>query len=280
MPTEFLVVPQWQGSGSSRAMRLIDGARAIMGDLPANVSTLLEVPAEAGESLDTGVRRYSTLTVIRDAMSRKLARTSSPTIVIGGDCACDLASVQRAVSSAQGTLAVVWIDAHADLHTPETSPTGAFSGMVLRSLLGEGPEGLASQGDSILRPDQIVLAGTRAVDDPEQSFIDDNGIRVLDTADLASPDALVEAVRNTGAARVYIHVDIDVLDPADIYGVSHPEPFGLEVENLVAAIRAVRVSLPIMGACIAGFAPESEDAASRDLPVILRILGALTSPLR
>ncbi|RIJ25759.1 arginase family protein, partial [Clavibacter michiganensis subsp. insidiosus] len=58
MPASFVVVPQWQGSGSSRAMRLADGAEAIRGDLPASATHVVDVPVEAGESLGTGVLRY------------------------------------------------------------------------------------------------------------------------------------------------------------------------------------------------------------------------------
>ena len=64
--TRYLVVPQWQGSPSSRAMQLIDGAQAIAGDLPRSATTTLEVPMEAGEALDTGIHRLSALQRIRD----------------------------------------------------------------------------------------------------------------------------------------------------------------------------------------------------------------------
>ncbi|MGN6126684.1 MAG: arginase family protein, partial [Humibacter sp.] len=57
----FLIVPQWQGSSSSRAMQLIDGATAIAGDLPASATTFVDVPMEAGESLGTGVHRLSSI---------------------------------------------------------------------------------------------------------------------------------------------------------------------------------------------------------------------------
>ncbi|MCR2828112.1 arginase family protein, partial [Microbacterium sp. zg.Y909] len=59
--TRFIVVPQWQGSPSARAMLLVDGAEAIEGDLPRAACTRVDVPLEAGESLDTGVHRLSAL---------------------------------------------------------------------------------------------------------------------------------------------------------------------------------------------------------------------------
>ena len=90
------------------------------------------------------------------------------------------------------------------------------------------------------------------------------------------PDALVAAVRATGATRVYVHVDLDVLDPAAITGIGFPTPFGVALADLVAAIGRLRGEFPLAGATITEFAPSSPDAAVDDLGTILRIVGALT----
>jgi len=280
VPTQFLVVPQWQGSGSSRAMRLIDGANAIAGDLPSSATTIVDVPMEAGESLGTGVHRFSAMVSIRDKVAVELSKLDGPVITVGGDCGADVAGVQRAVAAAEpGTVALLWFDAHGDLNTPESSPTGAFGGMALRALLGDGAEQLASTGTAALRPSQVVLAGARSLDDAESAYIDESGIRMLGPGELTVPDALIEALEATGATSVYVHVDLDVLDPAVIDGVGYPEPFGVQPTELADAIRAVRRRFTLAGACVAGFAPASPDAATGDLSVILRVLGALTAPL-
>ncbi|GAB3612338.1 arginase family protein [Humibacter ginsengisoli] len=281
MPTRFLIVPQWQGSSSSRAMQLLDGATAIAGDLPASATTTVDVPMEAGESLGTGVHRLSSIAAIRDralAALTELSAIGDGTIVtIGGDCGAELASVEHAVASReQGSVALVWLDAHADLNTPETSPSGAFHGMVLRALLGEAPEPLAATGSAKLSPQSVVLAGTRELDDGEATYVDEAGIRMLSPDRLHTTDSLVSAVEATGATAVYVHVDLDVLDPGSVSGVQFPEPFGLTPDELVAAILALRGRFELAGAGIMEFAPRSPDAASDDLPVILRILGALT----
>ncbi|MGO4536850.1 arginase family protein [Leifsonia sp. 2MCAF36] len=275
----FLVVPQWQGSGSSRAMRLIDGADAIRGDLPAARTHQVPVPATAGESLGTGVNRFSSLTAVREATQAELALLESPVVTIGGDCGAELAAVQHALAAhPQGSVAVVWFDAHGDLNDVDSSPSGAFCGMVLRALLGDGPDGLASTGASILAPGQLVLVGTRALDDGESAFVDEKRIRVVESGRLDDPEAIVEAVAATGATAVYLHIDLDVLDPSAIEGVGSPEPFGVQPERLTDAIRALRRRFELTGAGLMEFAPESPDAAEHDLPVILRILAALTGP--
>lgn len=276
----FLVVPQWQGSGSSRAMRLIDGAEAIRGDLPVAATTVVSVPAAAGESLDTGVHRFSALATIRDAAAAELMLLESPVVTIGGDCAADLASVQHVVASREpGSVALVWFDAHGDLNDVGSSPSSAFHGMVVRALLGDAPDGLASEGASLLSPEALVLAGTRALDDGESAYIAEHGIRMLAPDSLAEPRDLVAAVESTGATAVYLHIDLDVLDPASIDGIGYPEPFGVTPEQLTEAIRALRARFELAGAAITEFAPESPEQASHDLPVILRILGALTGRL-
>jgi arginase len=274
----FLVVPQWQGSGSSRAMRLIDGANAILGDLPASATRVVAVPMEAGEELGTGVHRFSSLVATRELIAAELMQCDNPVITIGGDCAADLASVQRAVASwPAGSTALLWLDAHGDLNDVESSPTGAFAGMVLRALLGDGPENLASAGDELLSPGQVVLAGTRALDDGETAFIERAKLAVVYADELTATDGVLAALEATGASAVYIHIDLDVLDPATIAGVGYPEPFGIQPEQLTELIRAVRNRFELAGAAVTGFAPESPDAAGQDLGVILRILGALTA---
>lgn len=275
----FLVVPQWQGSGSSRAMRLIDGAEAIRGDLPAARTHQVPVPAAAGESLGTGVNRFSSLAAVREATEAELALLEAPVVTVGGDCGAELASVQHALAAhPDGTVAVVWFDAHGDLNDVASSPSGAFHGMVLRALLGDGPDGLASTGAARLTPDRLVLAGVRALDEGESAFVESSGIRSLSAGELEDPEAIVDAVAATGATAVYLHIDLDVLDPSAIDGIGYPEPFGVQPERLTEAIRALRRRFELAGAGLMEFAPESPEAAGRDLPVILRILGALTGP--
>jgi arginase len=276
----FLVVPQWQGSGSSRAMRLIDGAEAIRGDLPASATHSVPVPSAAGDALGTGVHRFSSLTLVRELAAAELALLDGPVVTVGGDCAADLASVQHAVSARPaGEVALVWFDAHGDLNNVSTSPSGAFHGMVVRALLGDGPDGLASTGESRVEASHLILAGTRSLDDGESAFVDSVGIRVVAAGELDDPDTLVRAVEATGASAVYVHVDLDVLDPGEIDGIGYPEPFGVTPAALCDAIRALRGRFELAGAGLTEFAPESPEAAGRDLPVILRILGALTGPL-
>lgn len=272
--TRFLVVPQWQGSSSSRAMQLVDGALAIAGDLPRTATTVVDVPVGAGESLGSGVHRLSSLLRVRAAVDDAFGShpdTAEPTVVIGGDCGVALAAIARVAGP---DLAVLWLDAHADLNDPDSSPSKAFHGMVLRAVLGDGPEGMTIPAGAIT-PDRVVLGGTRELDLGEELYIAATGIAVLPVEAFADPASIAEAVVGTGATRVHIHVDLDVLDPGEVNGVTYPVPFGARVADVVAVIGAVRERMPLAGASLTEFSPSSPDAAVDDLGAILRLVGAL-----
>lgn len=264
--TRFVIVPQWQGSPSARAMLLADGAEAIAGDLPRSACTRVEVPTEAGEALGTGIRRFTTLSRLQTRIAEALEGVDGHVVVVGGDCGVAVPAVAHAAARHQG-LTVVWFDAHADLHTAETSPSGAFSGMALRAIRGDGPLAAA------VPVERIVLAGARAFEDAEVDAVEALGIRTVSCTDLTDPAALVEAAGGDGP--VYVHVDLDVLDPAAITGVTGPVPFGLDVRTLTAAIAAVRERMPLVGASLSGFAPATPAAAVDDLGAILRVIGGL-----
>lgn len=261
----FLVAPQWQGSPSARSMLLIDGASAIAGDLPRNATTVLDVPVEAGDSLGTGVHRLSTLQQVRALIAAEMA---PETILIGGDCSVTVAALD---AIDRDDVAVVWCDAHPDLHTPESSPSGAFSGMALRAVLGEGETQLAlSPG---IPRERIIAVGARVIDDAEQEPL--AALTRLSVDDLDNVDALADAVVATGARRVWVHIDVDVLDPAELAAVSSAAPFGTTAAALSAAVRALRARVPLAGATIAGFAPRSPLDAVDDLGTILRLVAAV-----
>lgn len=280
MPATFVVVPLWQGSVSARAMSLADGAEAIRGDLPSASTVTVEVPVEAGESLGTGVNRYSTIRRVHEATTQALAQVPDQAITIGGDCGSALAPVAHASERVGGDLAVLWLDAHPDLNTPESSPSGGFGGMTLRAITGDGADGLALGESARVAPGRLVLGGIRAIDAEERRFIDEHDVSVLAVEDLSDPSIVIGELEATGASNVYVHIDLDVLDPSALAGLSYPMPFGIGAAELVALVREVVARFPVAGASIAGFTPSSPEAAVDDLPTILRLVGALTSGSR
>jgi arginase len=247
-------------------MRHAEGAAAIRSDLPAAATRDVPVPLEAGDDQGTGVARFSSLQLVRERLRDVLDELTDTPIVIGGDCSVSAAAVARAVQKHE-ELALIWFDAHPDLNSTETSPSGAFAGMVLRSLVDDG----------VVVAPRVVLAGARSWDEGESDYAGEAGIRSFVVDELDDAAALVDSVVASGATSIYLHIDLDVLDPAEITGLLDPEPFGLAASTLVTLVRALRARFELAGATIAAYAPSSEADAMDDAPTILRIIGALTA---
>ncbi len=237
---------QWQGSGAPTARRLQAGASRLAQLVPAAERQVVELENSVGERCG-GVQNAAVLA--HQLNSARAAVRSAPEdallLMLGGDCSVELAAVEAASRTYGENMAVVWFDAHADLNSPETSPSGAFHGMVLRSLTGEGPAELRPAAP--LHPRSVVLAGTRSVDPGEQEFIERHGVPRLSVHELDDPASLVSAVRAAGAKTVYIHIDLDVLDPAVFPAVGSPEPSGLSADSLLSAVRALTDEFRLAG---------------------------------
>jgi arginase len=272
-----LEVAQWQGSGAPTARRLPSGAAWLAELIPAGRRHTVTLDNSVGNSRD-GVQNADVLERHLLAVRAALAEVSpgERTVTIGGDCAVDLAPVEAALSTFGDRLALVWFDAHADLNTPESSPSGAFHGMVLRALIGDGPEGLRPARS--LSADRVVLAGARSLDPGEQDLVESRGIRHLSVEQLTDPGPLLAAVRATGAEAVYLHIDLDVLDPQVFPAVGTPEPGGLGVEELLVAVRALTEEFTLAGLALTEY--ERTEAASEEEAVLRRIVDGLFGPDR
>jgi arginase len=156
-------------------------------------------------------------------------RVGSIPVTLGGDHSLamgSVAGVATALAERGERVGLVWLDAHSDIHTPETSASGNVHGMPVAHLLGHGDRRLASIGSVVpaLRPENVVLVGLRDVDLPEREHIRDWGItaftmRDIDERGIAAVmrDALEIAGR--GTAGVHVSLDMDWLDPIDAPGV-------------------------------------------------------------
>ncbi|GAA0347148.1 GNAT family N-acetyltransferase [Actinoallomurus spadix] len=231
-------VPQWQGSSSPAAHRLRAGARLLAGLLPTADRRTVDVADEAGAAALAGNARR-----IRAVLERADGRF---TVTLGGDCGVELEPIAAAARRYGDRLTVVWFDAHGDLNTPASSPSGAFHGMVLRTLLGDGPVGLVP--DRPLKPSQVVLAGVRDLDPAEHDYAAAAGIPTA-----GDPDALVEAVGD--ASAVYVHIDLDVLDPSVFRSVGLPTPGGLTPDRLLAMVTALARRFEVAGLGITEYEP-------------------------
>ena len=152
-------------------------------------------------------------------------------IVLGGDHSISMGTV--AGVSGERSTGVLWLDAHSDVNTPNTSPSGNIHGMPLAHLLGAGDERLLSVwgGGAVVRPEDVVFIGLRSVDDDERTFIRDHGIKALTMKDIDTrgvADVAEEALAHLShVEQVHLSFDADALDPSVAPGVGTPVPGGL-----------------------------------------------------
>jgi arginase len=139
-------------------------------------------------------------------------------LVLGGDCCSHIGAIEG-LAARQGRLAVIWLDAHGDLNTPESSPSGNQWGMPLRMLLDSGA----------VEAEDVALVGARNLDPPEEEFIRSSGLH--------PGEAGIEKALD-GVGCTYVALDVDVLEPSEM-SVFMPEPGGpsrQEVERILADV--------------------------------------------
>lgn len=259
-------VAQWQGSGWDGApSRLSTGCEALASLTEETLGTpVLRIPAgKAGSSTERGVRNRAALLDNRGPQLAALENPEGPVLTIGGDCASDLVPIGVARYRYGPKLGVVWFDAHADANTPETSPSGAFNGMVLRALLGEGDDEFVA--NPAVEPGRAVLVGTRSFDPAELQAVGAGLLRHVPPP--ADPADVVAAVREADVDALYVHVDVDVLDPREFPDAHYGEPGGLTVDRLVACLDAL-AEFDVVGAALAECTAADRAEASVLAPVV------------
>jgi arginase family enzyme len=170
-------------------------------------------------------------------------------LVLGG-CCCSHVGAVACLSHRYERLAVVWLDAHGDLNTPESSPSGNEWGMPLRMILDSGA----------VRAGDVALVGARNLDPPEEEYIAASG---LHTGAWAVERALADA------DAVYVAIDADALDAAELSSFM-PEPGGIPLADAEALLATVRQLSEVGGAGFSGVAPDPANVAPLE-----RLAGAL-----
>ncbi|MEQ1564989.1 MAG: arginase [Myxococcota bacterium] len=212
-----------------------------------NVVDVASLGASSFESSDAGDPRARFLPEITRLCSRIANRVEVDALagriplVLGGDHAQAIGTVSglaRAWRTKGKRIGVVWVDAHTDMNTPDTTMSGNIHGMPLASLLGYGPRELVQiAGDEpALLPEHVAIIGVRDVDLSETSLVARTGVRVYTMSDLDERGTAVcvrEAFEHVldGTAGVHLSFDLDGVDPQDAPGVGTPVPGGLTVRE-------------------------------------------------
>jgi arginase len=261
MPFDLaLAYPQWQGSG--RHENLPRGAAAAAA-VCAQFAPVSEVPLSASEMNGDGVRCWGAIfDQFRSAQDILSSSGADRVLTAGGDCAVDIAVIDY-LTGRHPNLNVIWVDAHLDANTPETSPSGSFHGMPVAAILGRAPEAMRPFLKSPLDPTRLHYFGVQVGDDGDWALQRELGLGTF------APDARLDG-------PVHIHFDLDVLDPAEFPYLAYTDG-KLGVEEAVALVRSIAQSHDLVGLTLTEFSPADEVAARRGSGVIARLCEAATS---
>lgn len=166
-------------------------------------------------------------------------------LVIGGDHSLALGSI-CGVMRARGPVGVIWIDAHADFNTHETTPSGNVHGMPLAALVGIGDKRLVGLGGSCptVDPRKVVIIGSRDLDPGEKAFLREVGVNVftmkeIDRLGIAAIMEQAIEIATQGTNGLHISLDMDAVDPKDAPGVGTPVRGGLTYREAHLALELI-----------------------------------------
>jgi arginase len=165
-------------------------------------------------------------------------------IVLGGDHSVAIGTL-GGLASLYGPGGVVWFDAHGDLNTPKTSPSGNVHGMPLAAALGLATDAFTSEAWPLpaLDPEHVALVGIRSLDEGERELVHELGIAVYTMSDLdrrGVEPVMREALERVGGAPfVHVSLDMDVVDPEAAPGVGTPVRGGLSYREAHLAMELV-----------------------------------------
>jgi len=219
-----------------------------------DVSNLDAIPVPEPETRTPGDPRLKYLDLIvtvaaqtADRVADQLALDRLP-VVLGGDHSIALGSVSGA-ARAQGTTGLLWLDAHADFNTAETSPSGNIHGMILASLVGLGDPRLvhAAGAGPHVDSQRVAIIGARDIDPGERDLLRQAGVRVYTMSDIDRRGMAAitrEAIARVSEDTTGLHVsfDVDVVDPSEAPGVGTPVPGGVTYREAHLAMELVAES--------------------------------------
>lgn len=204
-------------------------------------------------------------------------------LTLGGDQSCSLGTWRGAADAikTEGDLGLIWIDAHMDAHTPETTPSGNVHGMPLAALMGYGDARMTSllATDCYLKPENICLLGIRSYEQGEAELLQNLGVRIFfmdEINDIGIAAALKQAHAHVtkSTAKFGISVDLDGFDPKDAPAVGTPEPGGINASETLPILAHCCADARFIGAEIVEFNP-LQDVDQKTEQLVAKLIQSL-----
>ena len=264
-PILRLIYPQWQGGivahwmpdipadDASRGYYL--GAQLLNLLAPESNQKTVEVPISLDindRETDKGVSaRKVILKQTRAALEKLHENNPDKIVTLGGDCAVSVVPFTYLANKYPNDVAIVWIDAHPDVNLPHDEYKG-YHAMALTACLGMGDEEIIGTLPGKFDASKALIVGLRSWDKGMQERQQKLGIKGLSPAEVAdNSDAILAWLQETGASKVVIHFDLDVLDPNEIIAGVGVEPDGMKIKEVVRVINDIAAQYDLVGLTIA-----------------------------
>lgn len=219
-------------------------------DIPVNKKAAITVEG-------SNLKNLNVVAEVNDNLCKEVSDAMSEgkfPLVIGGDHSIAIGTISGVLQHKKN-LGVIWFDAHGDINTAQTSPSGNIHGMPIAVLLGMGDESLISIGgkDSVLKKENIVYIGSRDLDAGERTALKSLGIKVFtmhEIDDMGIKNVMAEAIKIAGEGTDGIHVsfDLDVLDPEVAPGTGTKVPGGMGYREAHYALELIARSEKLVSA--------------------------------
>ncbi|GAC1435657.1 MAG: arginase [Chloroflexota bacterium] len=207
-------------------------------------------PAESRVVRDPRLKYLDEIVALNSSLCERVAALIADErlpVVLGGDHSIALGSVTAATVTRR--LGLVWLDAHGDFNTAETTLSGNIHGMPLAALAGLGEERLVTLGREgrKVAPERMVLVGTRDLDDGEKRLLKEHGVGVYTMKEvdrLGMGTVMAQAIQQAaeGMDGLHVSVDLDVVDPRDAPGVGTPVRGGISYREAHLALEMIAES--------------------------------------
>lgn len=218
--------------------------------------------------------KYKTVANICSKLAKQICLTVEQNkrfALFAGDHSCAMGtwggvlSAKQNLESSKASIGLVWIDAHMDSHTPDTTESGNIHGMPLAVLLGYGAKELTSIMPAVptLQPEHVSLIGVRSFEQGEADLIKRLGVRVYYMEEVQQrgvgvvlAEAIERASKNTQGYG--ISLDLDAIDPEDAPGTGAPEPNGIRGQEMVLALQNAAKNEKFLGIEMVEFNPHRD----------------------
>lgn len=286
MPIHTILVPYDSGHRGARMGRgpLHLREQGAIDRLRVSGRSVTESVIEAPSPFPTEIGTSFTLhRALAKGVSTTVADGAFP-LVLAGNCGSALGTVsgvRAATPNDSSDIGVLWLDAHGDFNTPETTTSGFLDGMALAALTGRCWQTLTSSipGFRPVSDAHVVLVGARDLDPAEETALARSRVARVDAARMqavgahsALDDALAALARHV--SRIYLHIDLDVHDPADAQANQYAVPGGLSAGMVRELVRVVADRFSIAAAALTAYDP-AYDADGRMSNLAMDLMGQI-----